>query len=1309
MREAGQRALTSAHHPLTSAVSGLLPCYLFRVGLVLELGLLGPFEVRIDHGAPVALGGVRQRALLAVLGLHANQVVSTDRLIDELWGEHPPSTAVHTVQVFVSRLRGALGPAGDRLLTRPPGYVLELGADEIDAARCKRHYDGGRSMLDAGDAAGAAALLHEAQALWRGPPLADFTYEPFAQATIARLEELRLNCREEIIEAELALGRHAEVVSELESLVREQPLRERPRGQLMLALYRCGRQAEALEAFQQARRMLVAELALDPSPALQQLEQRILRQDPSLDPPAAETRRSQTQPVEDHPPTPAPEAPAATVDTSAAVLLRKTVTVLVARLELAVRADPEVARTRISIARAEAEQIIGRHGGMVVSRLGGEVIGVYGLPTTKEDDALRALRSAEELLRRIDELGAAQPGALVARAFVDTGEVVGEASGDLSGEPVSNALELVHAANESEVLLSDATRRVVSGAIQSESALGGSAWRLLGLVADAPILRRASGPMVDRYAEMATARTAFGQVLRGRNAHLLTVLGEAGIGKSRLAQELASELGADATLLTGRCLSYGEGIAFWPLREALTQAAGGESRDAIRGLLDGADKADVVADVVASMLGLAPVETAGEQVPWAFRCLLEVMASERPVIVVLEDIHWGEPPLLDLVEYLIDWLTVPALLVCLARPELLDNRPGWGGGHQRISSLLLSPLDEADARLMLDQQLGDGRLTATESAEILEIAEGNPLFVEQLLRTSSEDPMWDQERRVPATIQSLLAARLDRLGPGERAYIERAAVIGREFWPDAIVELLPVEAQASAVGHLRALVHRGLIHPDRSTVAGEEQLRFHHILIRDVAYHTTPKALRAELHERFADWLTRPGEQYDEFIGYHLEQAFRFRSEIGPIDAKTRELAMRAGDHLAVAGRRAASRGDAHAAVTLLRRSAEMFKAGDRARPDVLLDLGTALPDEGELREAEQVLGSALEQAEAVDAEAVAARARIELSALRAIADSTVRLEEIQEVAEEAMAVFERLGDEAGLSRALLEVAIVHWTRCRFGDMEQVLEEALTHAEKAPVPGERLTIQRSLAQAVVMGPRSVGGAIQRCNAILEQVDDDDLSAAFTQTMLALLEAMQGRVDSARSLWDESQRRLRGVGLTVRASTQHVYRGMIELMFVAPVDVTPELAEACVMLQKIGERSRLSTLAAVLARLLYSQGRYDESEHYAGVSAEAAANDDAASQVFMRATRGKLEARKGNAGPAEELSTSAVAIAAATDFLVIHGDALRDRAEVLTISGRPEEAVDELRRAIALYERKDARALAEAARSQVQHLAPAHLR
>jgi DNA-binding SARP family transcriptional activator len=253
------------------------------VGAVLELGFLGPFEVRIDGGAPVAVGGARQKALLAVLALHANEVVSTDRLIEELWGDNAPATAAHTIQVFVSRLRAALAGAAGRLVTKAPGYMLVLGADDIDGSRCERLYDRARAALAAGDARGAVELLREAELLWRGPPLADFTYEPFAQAAVAQLEELRVTCREELVDAELATGQHAAVVSKLEALVREQPLRERPYAQLMLALYRCGRQAEALEVFQRARRIFIDELGLEPSPALRGLEEAVLRHDPSLE------------------------------------------------------------------------------------------------------------------------------------------------------------------------------------------------------------------------------------------------------------------------------------------------------------------------------------------------------------------------------------------------------------------------------------------------------------------------------------------------------------------------------------------------------------------------------------------------------------------------------------------------------------------------------------------------------------------------------------------------------------------------------------------------------------------------------------------------------------------------------------------------------------------------------------------------------------------------------------------------------------------------------------------------------------------
>jgi DNA-binding SARP family transcriptional activator len=1261
----------------------------------MALGILGPLEVRLEDGEPAALGGHRQRALLAILILHANEVVSTDRLIDQLWGEHPPATAVHTVRVFVSRLRRALGPAGARLVTRPPGYVIEVGVDEVDADRSERLFASARAALADGEPREAEALLRDAERLWRGPPLADFTYEPFAQATIARLEEVRIGCREHLIEAELALGRHADVVGELEALVREHPFRERPRGQLMLALYRSGRQADALDAFQPARHTLVEELAVEPSEALRDLEQAILRQDPSLaapsqpvQEPAANAGSSQDR---------AAEPARATTDGAAAAAfastVRKTATVLVVRLAAAGATDPERARSLIAAARGDVERVVAQHGGMFVSGLAGEVVGIFGVPVTKEDDALRAVRAAHELRAAVATI---ESGELTVRIGLDTGEVVADAPNDVFGEPLGEAVAFALVAANGDVLLSDATRRLAAEAIRIEPALDGAAWRLVDLIDEAPGIRRSATPMVSREQELSAAQATFALAVASGEPRVLTVVGDAGIGKSRLAAELVHKLGDQATVLSGHCLSYGEGAAFWPIREALAEAARGDTRDAVRGLLDDSDDAELVADVVSAVLGLAPGETGGEQVPWAFRRLLEQLARQRPVVLVIEDSHWAEEPLLDLVDYLIDWLTAPVLILCLGRPELLELRPAWGGGRVRVSSLVLAPLDDEASSLLLAHQLGERSLSIAERARILQAAEGNPLFVEQLLAMAAENPWWDHERDIPATVQSLLAARLDRLGPGERAFIERAAVIGREFWPGAVLELLPEAARPSAAQHLRTLVRRGLIQPDRSSLAGEDQLRFHHILIRDVAYRSTPKALRSELHEQFAGWVSQRGEGFDEFLGFHLEQAVQYRRELGRPDDDTRPLASRAGEHLAIAGRRALSRGDPNAGARLLTRSADQFGFSGERRPDVLLELGSALSESGDFRGAEGVLQTSLQQARAAGAESTSARVLIELSYQRALVDPSAGVDGMLDVAERAIEVFERERDDGGLARAWMHVAEVHWTRSRCAEMEQVLERALTHAERAGERRQRSRILGDLARATVIGPRSVGDGIDRCNRILERADDDVPLRAVAETMLAVLEAMSGRFDDARERWQSSMGRLEAVGLSVTVAILQMYRVFVELLAGTPGRATQSVTEAYAVLERTGERRRLATTAALLGRLLYAQSSFEESDRYSRIAEEGASRDDVVTQVLWRGTRGKLLARGGEPSAGDELVSSAVTMAAETDFLMLHGDVLCDRAEVLAAAGAPVPAAADLERAIALYERKGNAVSADAA-------------
>ncbi|MGN6869142.1 MAG: BTAD domain-containing putative transcriptional regulator [Solirubrobacteraceae bacterium] len=1270
------------------------------MGAKLDLGILGPIEVLVD-GVPANPGGVRQRTVLAVLALHPNQVVSIDRLVDDIWGETPPSTAVHTIRVFVSRLRGALAGAGDRLVTRPPGYVLELRPDELDADRFERLYEAARAAIAAGDAEDAMGLLRQSEALWRGQPLAEFAYEPFAQAAIARLDELRVNAHEELIDAQLALGRHGEVISELEAFVREHPFRERPRGQLMIALYRSGRQAQALEAFQDTRRTLVEELAVEPGEALRELEQAILRQDPSLQaaPLGAATAQASGEPaprqssvdihLEEEPP---------------AAVVRKTATVLVARLSIAADADPERTRAAVGVARERAEEIVVRHGGTFVAGLGGELAWVFGVPLVREDDAIRAVRAADELRAALAQEDSFASPEMTVCIGIASGEVIADSATDVFGDPLDRAVTLAHAAPGGQILVGDTTRRLAFNSIRTESTASESAWRLLGLAERRATSIRLDSPMVGRDEELKLALSVFGRAREKGEGHLLTVLGEAGIGKSRLVQELRQRVEGEASIILGRCLSYGQGVPFWPLREALTQASGEESREAVRGLLNGAEDSDVVADIVAAALGLGTAESVAEQIPWAFRRLLEVLAGARPLILVIDDVHWAETPLLDLVDYLVDWLRAPVLIVCSARPELLETRPGWGGGHTQVSSLVLGPLDDAAARRLFEHQLGQRRLSDAQRDRILRTAEGNPLFVEQLLQMSAEDPAWDRDAQIPGTIQSLLAARLDRLGPGERALIECAAVIGREFWPSAVRDLLPAEARSFADQHLRALVHRGLIHPDRSVMAGEEQLRFHHILIRDVAYRSTPKALRGELHERFADWLGTRDEAYDEFVGYHLESAFRYRSEVSGVDDVAIAVAERAVQSWAVAGRRALSRGDLNAAVNVLRGSADLLEASGRSRPDVLLDLGSALSESGDFTDAEPILREALEQAPE-DAHALRARVLVELSYWRSRADPTAHVEEVLAVAKQAIDVFQRVGDEGGLARAWFHAGWGHWIRSRSAEMEPALERALIHAERAGEHREKSRALMYLARCFVYGPQPVKDAIPRCNAILERARGDMTATAFINAMFAVVEAMDGRFADARARWRKSKEELTELGLGHTVAVIQMAYGFVELLASRPELATPELADASAAFERMGDQGRLSSAAAILARLLYVEGRYDDADRSCRMAEAAASEDDVEPQVFWRGVRAKILARAGQARRAVELSDTAVMLAHETDFVLHYGAALTDRAEVMALLNRPDPGLRDLEKAVAVYERKGINASATPSWARLQSVLP----
>jgi class 3 adenylate cyclase/DNA-binding SARP family transcriptional activator len=637
----------------------------------MDFRILGPLEV-VDDGQALDLGGAKQRAALAVLALNANRVVAHERLIEALWDEEPPETARKALQVYVSQLRKVLGR--DRLETKPRGYLLRLGPEELDLSRFELLRDSGKP--------------EQALEQWRGEPLADFADQRFAEPEIARLEELRLACVEQRIERDLADGRHAELVGELEALVHAHPLREHLRAQLMLALYRAGRQAEALEAYQAARSALVDGLGIEPGAALRELHQQILTQDPVLDLPAPTAPPARAGP---------PAAPAPPPALQPGPATRKTVTVLFCDLtgstELGEPLDPESLRGLMTRWYAAMREPVEHHGGTVEKFIGDAVMAVFGVPQVHEDDALRAVRAAVEMQERQgrlnEELAAEGRPPLQIRIGVTSGEVItsDDMTAVVTGAAVTTAKRLQEAAAPGEILIGDATRKLVENGAELEpvapvQAKGKKkrveAWRVLGTIEDAlPFARRLDTPLIDRTDELALLHDELAEAERRRACRLVTVYGAAGIGKSRLAAELVAQVADRTAVVSARCLPYGDGITFLPLAE-LIRSAGGE--DAVMTTLAAEDDGALIVDRVRGALGTAAAASSSEETFWAIRRLLETLARPRSLVVCLEDVHWAEPTFLDLLEYISGWSRdAPILLLCLARPDLRDDRPHWGG------------------------------------------------------------------------------------------------------------------------------------------------------------------------------------------------------------------------------------------------------------------------------------------------------------------------------------------------------------------------------------------------------------------------------------------------------------------------------------------------------------------------------------------------------------------------------------------------------------------------------------------------------
>jgi len=1213
----------------------------------MEFRILGPLEVVEDDRA-VRLDRRRLRALLAYLLLHANRPVSADQLIEEVWGPEPPKTAAASLQNYISRLRKAIG--SELIVSQAPGYVLRVDPERFDLARFERLVAEARRSAEPRE---RAEKLRVALSLWRGPALEDLTFESFAQTEIARLEEARLEALEERLDADLALGRAGDLLGELEGLVARYPLRERFRAQLMLALYRAGRQADALAAYQDARRMLLDELGLEPNEELRGLEQAILRQDPL----AADIEDARAERGPD----------------------RRTVTVLFCDLVdstgLAARLDPEAYRVIMERYFTAVRAPIERHGGTVEKFIGDAVMAVFGVPELHEDDALRAVRAAVEIrsvLEELAELAAAEWDVpLAGRIGLDSGEVhvISASREDLrvSGAAASSAAKLEQRASPGEVLLGTDTYRLVRDAVSAapvDLPDGLQAWQLDELVPDAPpYTRRLDAELIGREAELERLREAYANASADKHCRVVTIVGEAGIGKTRLAREFVGPLRDRASVLIGRCVSYGEGATYLPIAEIVRQATAEPSLAGIREVLQGEEDADAVAQRVAELVGVAESPSGPGEAFWAVRRLLESIARKGPVVVGLDDIHWAEPTLLDLVEYLGEWAEGPILVVCLARGDLLDARPGWGGPTSTGFLVRLQPLSEQKLGAFV-QQLAGSPVDPQVQERIIEQSGGNPLFAEQLLALFQEAPELALDK-TPATVEALLASRLNRLDPRELGVMRRAAVVGRRF---TRVELDDLSLDDDVDRHLASLTERGLVRPV------EDVFRFHHVLVRDVAYRGIPKAERAELHELAAKGLDRR-DGTDELVGYHFEQAFRYLTELQRHDEHAHELAAAGSERLGRAGIRAWKRADAPAAVNLLSRAVDLVPEA----AELACELGPALRMRGDVTRAGEVLAGASESIE----ERVRLRARIELAFLHSMMEPG-HAGELLEVASAAIPKLEAESDDRALGRAWLCVGQVKGGfYCEYGAWEEAAARASEYYRRAGWSPS--TSLGDLGCALYYGPRHVPTAIARCEALLHEHDGDRASEANLLVWLGGLEAMRGHFSEARELVDQAGQRYEQLGLD--ADSYLRLRGAVEMLAGSPELAEAALRTACTTLQRQAQTPVLATRAAELADAICAQGRYEEAETWARVAHKSAGSDDLDAAFAWRYAQARVLTRLGAINEAQLHARDALDLVSATDALNRHADSLLALAETLRIQGRYDAALAHIHAAIRLYEQK----------------------
>lgn len=782
---------------------------------------------------------------------------------------------------------------------------------------------------------------------------------------------------------------------------------------------------------------------------------------------------------------------------------------------------------------------------------------------------------------------------------------------------------------------------------------------------------------------------------------------EIGVAVEKLNEELDRQWGVRIATRVG------VNTAYWPIGQIVKEAAGITDAHSptgamakIAALLPGEKQATAIAERVSALIGFGEGQFQHLEGFWGVRKLLESLARDAPLVVSIEDVHWAQPTLLDLIEYVsVKATDAPILLLCSARQELLERRPGWSSEVTAGQTIPLEPLGETQSQRLIENLVGQAVLPTEVRKGITDAAEGNPLFVEEMFSMLIDDGLLRRDNgqwvvagdisnvQAPPTINALLAARLERLSGEERQVIEAASVVGNVFYWGAVAELSPEETRPGIGRSLMTLVTKEFIRPEPSDLAGEDTFRFRHILIRDAAYREIPKSTRAELHERFADWLEqttadRPAE-FEELIGYHLEQAYRYRADLGPVAERGRVLAECASGWLASAGQRAIARGDVAARINLFSRARDLLPPDDHRRLSFQLEVGFALVQAGDLHGAEAAYDQVIKSAQAVGARSLEWRAALKRSWIRLQTHPDVTsAEDLRRLAEEAIEVLSELGDEQGLGSAWEILATAHYILCQHGSRLEASERGLEYAIRAGDPPLIAGCVSHISYGMLYGATPTSQAVSRSEELLETFRGQRIVTMNILFPLAVSTAMRGRFDEARSLLNDAKAIAQDLGSQWAIVQITWMAGEVERVAGNWIAAERQLRTTYEMLDRMGERGQLSTVAVLLGEVLYAQGRYDEAFALTLISEDAAAPDDFLSQMVWRSLRAKILARREAFDEAEALSQDAVCLAAESDSVDFHACVLMDMAEALRLAGRSEESVRAAEEALLLYERKE---------------------